>query len=75
MLAIRYRVAFAISSMMCLHLSTTTFTTPNQDPSVLAAGATYDAMLTISSDPIESNAEFTIVARTRPKSHLDCNGG
>ena len=52
------RVAFAIDDVFTSNA--TQFTTPNQIPSVLAAGATYDAMLTIPSDPIESNAEFTI---------------
>ena len=52
------RVAFAVNDVFTS--DATKFTTPNQDPSVLAAGATYDAMLTISSDPIEANAEFTI---------------
>ena len=52
------RVAFTIDDVFTSNA--TQFTTPNQIPSVLAAGQTYDAMLTIPSDPIESNAEFTI---------------
>ena len=52
------RVAFAVDDVFISNA--TTFTTPNQIPSVLAVGATYDAMLTIPSDPIESFADFTI---------------
>ena len=52
------RVAFGIDDV--LTSAATQFTTPNQDASVTAAGATYDAMLTVSSDPIEGFADFTI---------------
>ena len=52
------RVAFAVDDVFTS--DATTFTIPNQDPSVSAAGATYDAMLTIPSDPIEGFADFTI---------------
>ena len=52
------RVAFAVDDVFTS--DATTFTIPNQDPSVSAAGQTYDAMLTIPSDPIEGYADFTI---------------
>ena len=52
------RVAFATDDVFISNA--TTFTTPNQIPSVTAIGATYDAMLTVSSDPIEGYADFTI---------------
>ena len=48
------RVAFAVDDVFISNA--TTFTTPNQIPSVLAVGATYDAMLTVPSDPIEAFA-------------------
>ena len=52
------RVAFAVDDVFTS--DATTFTTPNQIPSVIAVGQTYDATLTIPSDPIESFADFTI---------------
>ena len=52
------RVAFAVDDVFTSDAAT--FTIPNQDPSVSAAGQTYDAMLTVSSDPIEGFADFTI---------------
>ena len=48
------RVAFAVDDVFTSDAAT--FTIPNQDPSVSAAGQTYDAMLTVSSDPIEGFA-------------------
>ena len=62
------RVAFAVDDVFISNA--TTFTTPNQIPSVLAVGATYDAMLTIPSDPIESFADFTIALGHDQKSTL-----
>ena len=52
------RVAFAVDDVFTS--DATTFTTPNQIPSVIAVGQTYDATLTIPSDPIEAFADFTI---------------
>ena len=62
------RVAFATDDVFISNA--TTFTTPNQIPSVTAIGATYDAMLTVSSDPIEANADFTIALGHDQKSTL-----
>ena len=62
------RVAFAVDDVFTS--DATTFTTPNQIPSVIAVGQTYDAMLTIPSDPIEAFADFTIALGHDQKSTL-----